>query len=458
MNADDPRMRLLTGYLDGELSLGEKKRLKRFLRSNPEAFKTFQKLRADKRALVALPMPVLPVDFGRTVQAALENRKVKEISKCPPPQGNPSAITPIASMSWAVWIAFSVAWLAGLSFMAGWFFSPGPRVNDLAAISVNQNEVNSGNTVRKEAPPDISHPSFANKGGIVSPEDEWTDWLAPETPPFVAKSDGTDQFLQGSSLPTQNPGKSANEMGLLGAPAIRAGQLQELSLSLPKILSWNESADMKSVFKALKDSSGTVQVDIPASEPGHAIDSLIAVLKSMKRGVLIDSLAMDRLRRGQIRANFMVVIEDVDDNQLQTIINALKSADSKLPSNKSGRFGPSFVVSPPEAARKQLKSMTGWDFSPDMHNRFAKPPIVKDLGTDTAQQAIKAVEVGGNSRPAPGSASVLPSVLVMAFSPYYAAVKTQPQSVEVKRFVEIRQATTKPPAGRAILLFRGGQS
>ncbi|MFM7538654.1 MAG: anti-sigma factor family protein [Planctomycetota bacterium] len=455
MNADDPRMRLLTGYLDGELGLAEKKKLKRFLKSNPEALKTFQKLRADKKALAALPMPVLPVDFGRTVQSALEKRKVKEISKCAP-HGKSSAVTPIESMSWVAWIAFSIAWLAGLSFMAGWFFSAGTRVNELATISVNQDDNNSENLPRKEGTPDFSRSLIAGTGGIETPVDEWTDWLAPETPPMVAKSDMADPFLQGASLPTQNPGNPENEMGLLGAPAVRAGQLKELSLNLPKILSWNELADMKQVLKALKDSSGTVQVDIPASEPGHAVDSLIAVLKSMRRGVLIDSLAMDRLRRGQIRANYMVVIEDVDDNQLKAIVDALKAADSKLSSGKSGRFGPSLVVSPPDAARKQLKSMTGWDLSLETPNRQIRPPIVKDLGTDTVQQAIKAVEVGGNFRPAPGSPSVIPSALVMVFSPYYPAVKTQPQSVEVKRFVEIRQATTKPPAGRAILLFRGG--
>lgn len=462
MNSNDPRLRLITLALDGELSPTDRKRLRRLLRSDPESMETFRKFREDKRKLAFLSVPVLPVDFSRSVANALSGMNQKHIAQ-------QSCVSPfvrrdeVRLMRWPSVLALSGAWLIGLVFLAGWLVGSGPHQGQSNPVVADKSSAQEpewrgtpalGETVQVTG-------SLPIETGAGSSEESWFDWLAPDAVParhlagnaFQPSAERSEFNLKGQGgggeIPTQD---------LLGAPARTSRELEELSLKLPRIVPWNDLGDLPSAFQALKDKSGTIQLDLPAMEPGHAVDVLMGVLKSQKKGVVVDSLAMDRLRRGNIRAHYMVVLEEVDAGQLETILRSLKNADGKLPVSKSGQFTPSLIVSAPDSVRKQLKSMTGWDFGTDSTSKIVRAAVSKDLGEETTQQALKAIESGGGSRYSGMVPPSLPTALVVAYSPYYPAVKTQPQSVEVRRFVEVRQASTKSGPGRAIFVFRNGNN
>ena len=459
MNQNDPRMRLITSALDGEISPTDRKRLRRLLRSDPEALSHYQNLRKDKRVLATLAVPVLPVDFSKSVAHALRTISHKQIAR----QGPISIVSPNSGkprIQWPGVLAFSVSWLIGLAILSNWLFRSGfPKESSVPVFAVNGSD-QGPDILEKQKPNNnwqvVSGLPKDSEGGI--PEEKWADWLLPYS--------ATEENLVGKKYQrAEDNGNHANLSGqgsaskdsvseILGAPARSSRELEELSLKLPHIIPWNDLGALPSAFNSMKDKSGTIQLDLPAAEPGHAVDALIGVLKAQKKGVVVDGLAMDRLRRGNIRANYIVVLEDIDLKQLEATLSELKNSDGKRSVSKSAQLASSLIVSAPETARKQLKSMTGWDFGSDVPVKSLRAGASKDLEEETAKQAIKAIESGANSRFVGNSRAILPTALVVAYSPYYPAVKTQPQSVEVRRFVEIRQAATKSGLGRAILVFR----
>jgi hypothetical protein len=242
---------------------------------------------------------------------------------------------------------------------------------------------------------------------------------------------------------------------VLGAPAVRRNNLEELSLLLPASLSWNELSAVPKTVDAVIGQSGPVQIDLPSADPNRAVELLLGVLKESRRSVMVDGLAMDRVKRGNIRAHFMVLVEDVSSSQLGSILESLRKANEKQGFGKSGQFGPSLIVSSPDAMRKNLRAMVGQDLLAETFVRTSKSVIPRDLEGETAKQALQAVEGGRPSRPSTATTlPVQPTVLVLAYSPYYPAVKSQPQSAEVRKYLESR-ASGKPGAGRALLVFRG---
>ena len=459
MNPNDPRMRLITAALDGEISAAERKKLRRLFRSDPEFLASYRVFRRDKEELSSLAAPVLPVDFSRSVGQALQRLNEKEID-------GQRILVPVEkkggrtfSIQWQLALAFSVAWLLGLTFLASLLVGSGSKQKQTVPVIADSRP----NHLPASTKPLASTEDQQVQNGLLdettnaNSAESWTDWLLPDHAAdrhllgkAISSLETSGQTgLEGEGIPIENP--SAD---LLGAPSRPSRELEELSLNLPHIISWNDLGSLSGAFHNLKDKSGTIQLDLPAVEPGQAVEILLALLKAQKKGVVVDGLAMDRLRRGNIRAHYMVVLEDVDSKQLENILKELKSSDVKLSGPKSAQLGSSLVVSSPETARKQLKSMTGWDFGSDVPAKKVRAGAFKDLVEETAQQALKAIESGTSSRIAGKSQTSMPSALVVAFSPYYPAVKTQPQSVEVRRFLEIRQATVKSGLGRAILVFR----
>lgn len=458
MNQNDPRMWLITAALDGEISPTDRKRLRRLLRSDPELLLNYQKLRKDKRSFVSLAVPVLPVDFSRTVADALKRSNPKEIAqKAPFFTMRPKV--GVNRIQWYGVLAFSISWLIGLAILSSLLFRSGnPKDLPPPVFVVNDSKQEPGIRINQNSNENQQVVSELPKESDGIPEEKWADWLLPHS--------ATDGNIAENFYPrAEDPGVEAQSIGqgsagrnrfteILGAPALPSWELEELTLKLPRMIPWNDLGALPGAFNSMKDKSGTIQVDFPSHEPGHAVDVLIEVLKAQKKGVVVDGLAMDRLRRGNIRSNYIVVLEDIDPRQLEALLTALKNSDGKRSISKSAQLASSLIVSAPDAVRKQLKSMTGWDFGIDVPAKNPKAGVPKDLEEETTKQAIKAIESGANSRIVGNTRAMLPSALVVAFSPYYQAAKTQPQSLEVRRFVEIRQAATKSGLGRAILVFR----
>jgi hypothetical protein len=301
--------------------------------------------------------------------------------------------------------------------------------------------------------PELETSEFPRVVANGAAPDVWSNWLMPEQETRAASIFPAEKAPQVEASGQSVHGNTA--VPVLGAPAVRRNNLEELSLLLPASLSWNELSAVPKTMDAVIGQSGPVQIDLPSADPNRAVELLLGVLKESRRSVMVDGLAMDRVKRGNIRAHFMVLVEDVSSSQLGSILESLRKANEKQGFGKSGQFGPSLIVSSPDAMRKNLRAMVGQDLLAETFVRTSKSVIPRDLEGETAKQALQAVEGGRPSRPSTATTlPVQPTVLVLAYSPYYPAVKSQPQSAEVRKYLESR-ASGKPGAGRALLVFRG---
>lgn len=447
MNPHDPRLKLITAAVDGELPLSARRRLKRLLRSDAQALAVYEALRNDKKRLAGYATPVLPVDFSRTVGLALAIPRQVEISR----PVNSTVQPPF--MTWNKALALSLVWLVGLAFLA-YHLVPVREPAVDPEISVVSVPPRSGDTeLGKGGAADLESPEFPLVVANSRVPDSWSEWLMP---PSVPRSPITPVVnvppLSGTSGVLAD---TSTTLPVLGAPAGRRNSLEELSLLLPASLGWNQLAEVPHTMAAVLGGSGPIQIDLPSSDPNRAMELLLGVLKESQRGVMVDALATDRLKRGNIRAHFLVLIEDVNAVQLGSMLDLLKKANEKQGIGKSGQFGPSLVFSSPDTMRKNLKAMVGQDLLSETLLKTSKPLIPRDLEGDTAKQVVQAVEGGRPSRLAAGpGSSVQPTVLVLAYSPYYPEIKSQPQSLEVRKYLESRPAG-KVGAGRALLVFRG---
>lgn len=73
----DRLSRLLTGFVDGQLSSSEQKQALELLRRSPEARELLQRLQADAQMLAAFPRAQLPTDFNEQLQTRLPARSLK---------------------------------------------------------------------------------------------------------------------------------------------------------------------------------------------------------------------------------------------------------------------------------------------------------------------------------------------------------------------------------------------
>jgi anti-sigma factor RsiW len=452
MNPNDPRLKLITAGLDGELPLLARRRLKRLLRSDAEAIAMFVALRNDKKMLAGFSNPVLPVDFSRTVGLVLAQAKPQrvEISR--------AQKSPVRTrfVTWNKALALSIIWLVGLAFLAYWIIPVrGPLVELDSRIANATPRFDGSESVQavQGLAPELETSEFPRVVANGAAPDVWSNWLMPEQETRAASIFPAEKAPQVEASGQSVDGNTA--VPVLGAPAVRRNNLEELSLLLPASLSWNELSAVPKTMDAVIGQSGPVQIDLPSADPNRAVELLLGVLKESRRSVMVDGLAMDRVKRGNIRAHFMVLVEDVSSSQLGSILESLRKANEKQGFGKSGQFGPSLIVSSPDAMRKNLRAMVGQDLLAETFVRTSKSVIPRDLEGETAKQALQAVEGGRPSRPSTATTpTVLPTVLVLAYSPYYPAVKSQPQSAEVRKYLESR-ASGKPGAGRALLVFRG---
>ena len=449
MNPNDPRLKLITAGLDGELPLLARRRLKRLLRSDAEAIAMFVALRNDKKMLAGFSNPVLPVDFSRTVGLVLAQAKPQrvEISR--------AQKSPVRTrfVTWNKALALSIIWLVGLAFLAYWIIPVRGPLVELDSRIANATPRFDGSESVQGLAPELETSEFPRVVANGAAPDVWSNWLMPEQETRAASIFPAEKAPQVEASGQSVHGNTA--VPVLGAPAVRRNNLEELSLLLPASLSWNELSAVPKTVDAVIGQSGPVQIDLPSADPNRAVELLLGVLKESRRSVMVDGLAMDRVKRGNIRAHFMVLVEDVSSSQLGSILESLRKANEKQGFGKSGQFGPSLIVSSPDAMRKNLRAMVGQDLLAETFVRTSKSVIPRDLEGETAKQALQAVEGGRPSRPSTATTlPVQPTVLVLAYSPYYPAVKSQPQSAEVRKYLESR-ATGKPGAGRALLVFRG---
>jgi hypothetical protein len=451
MSPNDPRLKLITAGLDGELPILARRRLKRLLRSDTEALAVFVALRNDKKMLAGYSNPVLPVDFSRSVGLVLAQARPQrvEISRAQTITVRPSLLT------WNKALALSLIWLVGLAFLA-YRMMPvrAPSVESETKIaSTNFGVESSESGQRQRESGDLESSEFPRVITNASTPDVWSNWLMPQPEARIASVSAAE------TTPDIGAARQANDenqsVPVLGAPAGRRNNLEELSLLLPASLSWNELSAVPKTMAEVIGQSGPVQIDLPSADPNRAVELLLGVIKQSRRGVMVDSLAMDRVKRGNIRAHFVVLIEDVNATQLGLMLESLRNTNDKQGFGKSGQFGPSLIFSSPDAMRKNLRAMVGQDLLAESLIRTSKSVVPRDLESETAKQALQAVEGGRPTRSSTSVASqVQPTVLVLAYSPYYPAVKSQPQSAEIRKYLESR-SSGKLGAGRALLVLRG---
>src|SRR5262245_29660001 len=105
MLADYDR-KLLTAYVDGELTSRQRKLVARLLQRSPEARDLLRKLQADADALRRLPRPRLGPDFPRRVFQAIAGLSARPARQRLAREARPGVLT------WSGWVAAALVLFA----------------------------------------------------------------------------------------------------------------------------------------------------------------------------------------------------------------------------------------------------------------------------------------------------------------------------------------------------------
>ena len=176
-------------------------------------------------------------------------------------------------VTWNKALALSIIWLVGLAFLAYWIIPVrGPLVELESRVAESTPRFDGTESVQGPAP-ELETSEFPRVVANGAAPDVWSNWLMPEQETRAASIFPAEKAPQVEASGQSVHGNTA--VPVLGAPAVRRNNLEELSLLLPASLSWNELSAVPKTMDAVIGQSGPVQIDLPSADPNRAVELLL---------------------------------------------------------------------------------------------------------------------------------------------------------------------------------------
>jgi anti-sigma factor RsiW len=415
---------LLTAYVDGELSVRQRKAVQRLLRRSQEARSLLRQLRADAEALRQLPRRQLAADFSERVLQSLRERGLSRRQRLARTQSQP----------FPAWVGMALA--ASVLFLVGfgsyfYFTLTLPRPDNAVAgrpPEVPSNTARSGPVPEnvKPAPPKDDHPAAA---APKQPD------LAPEGPRNAARHESANP----GAVPAAGP--NPENTLTLPVPEKEMFQPQGIDVALPVIFQFAALDGVKLRDELRKDSG--FRLEVPCHESSRAFDRLQAAFKAHGVGLLIDQVAQSRLKQAKLQTNFVLYAEDLLPEELAGILQHVGKEDRKAEA-RHRQFDGLVVSRMSKDDRKELSTLLGIDPRQVQAPRSGAPLGLdpkKPLAEMTADQVAQALAGhGSTSSSEPGKSAAKAAEHLAVVLPYN-PVRPRPGSAEVKRFLDSR----KPP-------------
>lgn len=449
----DRYRKLLTAYVDGELSSRQRRHVVRLLRRSPEARQLLEQLQGDAHALRQLPPPPLPADLSSPVlRRIIERRLAPGQRRIAQAASSPAWMGPLASWAAAAAVLFLLGVASYLYFAAS--------LEQPAKEAVTQKQPGPASA----APPSTrSQPRKAvpeHGTPIVKNEGEGSDHKPPNVDRGnqLVDSGKTHGSNTKPSVPDKPPSPAKQDTALTERvemfPFDRVPDLLPLILTLSDLD--REPARKKMLAELGKDRE--FRLELPCSNGTKALDRVGKAARTLHFGLLIDQHAEERIKR-KWRTSYVLYFEDVTPEELTRLVQQIGAEDRKSAAGKPAEAQIDRLVLTRMTARhrKELTALLGID--PAVAVPSAPGPLGADprkpLSDGTARQIGQALAgQGGTPRPQPGKPAAKPPEHIALVLPYNPA-RSSSGSDEIKQFLE-RRKPARAGTLRVLLVLRGG--
>jgi negative regulator of sigma E activity len=371
---------LISAYIDGELSARKRRAVHRLIQSDPEARALYQQMKADSYYLHGLPRVSLPQDFSKRVLTKIQEKGIQ-----------PRPATTVGSwgrLAVAAMVLLAIG-LASYCYFAGILGQP-------------QTGEPNGTIVQKErqpsklnapAPPPQAPKDDANDNPDELREPEPIETardkptakpkaplvpFPPENPKAIPPG---DEFAAPESLPFRPEANIRIEK-----PRLSVYLLREL----------DQAANHRRLQDELRYDS-FYRLELFCLDSQRALERVQAIFRSHNLRLSSDAEAQSRLA-ARTRTDFLLYADDLEPEELASILRQLGSEDKKLASVRlqDGVFG-RLVLNP--LRQRDLASQLGVDaglVSPEPKTAPLGVDIRKPVSETTAEQVA---ELAGQPRP-----------------------------------------------------------
>lgn len=406
--------RLLTAYVDGELTARESRMVAQLLQRSAEARQLLQKLQSDSDRLKALSRRRSERDLSVDVLQALAEQPL------PPVVVLPARVRLKSTPGWIQWaVAAAVLLAAGAAVYLAWSSAPPARDNPPL--------------VKRKVLPDKSVanvPVFPPDPPAVNPVPQ-VEPVPPE-PVALAKEPAEPEPV----LDLPDP-KFEVFLEVHDPKQTLVLSLRELDGDHPKRL----LQDLPR-FPAYR-------AELSCADPAVALERLHAAFKERGVRLVIDQAAQERLLR-QLRTNYVVYAENVTAEEVeQLLLSALGPAAShKLRADvREDPLARIILNGLQPADRDELSKLLGIDPA-RLQPTKPKAPLGVDVRKPLSEQTVDQLAKALKNKQAERLAIVLP----------YNPVRPRPAaSKEVKQFLDNRQEP-RPGTVQMLLVLRGSKS
>ena len=436
--------RLLTAYVDGELTARQQEAALRLLHTSPEARELLRRMQQDAAALRLLPRQRLDRDLSAPIVQLIAERRLQP--------GWPRLSRVDRRTNFPAWAGLSAAAAALLLVALGsyLYFSAameeGPE-NTAVAKGETVLPVRPANGPKNDVRREQSAPPKNERDGAVAvkPSD-------PESVPAPAPNE-------------PDPGK-APDAAIVAAPDPVAGMemFRVAPVTQPQILKLADLEQAPRQQQLLKElrKQPAYRMESPVKDSIKAFDRLKAALTARGIGLVIDQTAQVRMsaaaRQARIKTNFVLYVEDVTPEELVQLFQSAAAEDRKAEKTKKddGQFEAVVINAMTDADHVELCKLLGLKGVrklPDPPSGPLGSDVRKPLADKTADDIAKSLAgQGGVPRPEAGKpAGKAPErlALVMPYNP----VRPRPDSPEIKRFLAGRKPF-KPGTVHVLLVLR----
>jgi hypothetical protein len=343
------QIRLLTAYVDGELSPTQRRQAGRLLRRSEEARELLRRLQEDSRQLRALPRLAVPTDLSGPILASIGPSRPRPVSRPHPVRATFPA--------WTGWAAAAAVLLA---VAVGSFFSysgTGPE--------------GQGDSPLATAPGDNGKDERVVPDGRLAkkvdqpPDDPWPDDVTiPEGPPDPPEP--PEKKIDPPVRPIK-PVSDRLEGPVLTSPSKEPGvKIERVELALPTI---HQLADLDrpEAVRRLREqfaAAPAFRVELPARDATRAFTRIRAAATRVGLALVIDPTAQARLRKPQFRHDYAVFVENITPADLVVLLRTVARADRLAAAKKPAeqRLGGALVVRElSEWDQKELSNLLGVD-------------------------------------------------------------------------------------------------
>lgn len=443
--------RVLTAFVDGELSPRQQAIVRKLVRQSPEARKLLEELRQDASRLRQLPRQPGSPDLAANV--------LQRLARPPIVISASNAAPPTSRRRPALWVATAAGLVLAVCF--GWraWFSKPTNSEELVASTRPQPEVRLPNP--GERPHEPAHPTTPTPERVVRVPFVGPVLPGPEerSPRVHDKQPGAHQDL--AHVLMGPPAPEPRDEKVFAAPTQEMEEFREVPiLGLGLVLGFRELSSPAAQRRLVDElhKADAFRIDIRCLQAAVAIDRLQTAFAARGIGFVSDERTQARRQFPGSETNYAIYFENATAEDLGAILQILHAEDRKLEAKRKGsaQFDSLALRELTPADHDGLTKILGIEVRPVEPRRVKSLPGLdprRPLSQRTAEQVEQSLKGQGPPRPMPGRPMVRPpdrQALLVAYNP----VRPRPASAEVKRFLDNRKERSAGTL-QVLLVLRG---